>query len=71
MQGISSEQKTVKANPDGSVDAYFAAKPVEGKEGNWIQTMPGKGWFAFLRLYGPEQAWLDKTWRPSEITLAL
>jgi hypothetical protein len=22
-----------------------------------------------FRLYGPEQAWFDKTWRPSEIEL--
>jgi hypothetical protein len=23
------------------------------KEANWIQTIPGKGWFVMLRLYGP------------------
>ena len=36
---------------DGSVDLYFGAKAPEGKEANWIQTVPGKGWFACLRLY--------------------
>jgi hypothetical protein len=58
----------VKPNADGSVDVYFGPKAPSGKEGNWIQTIPGKGWFAFLRLYGPKQSWFDKTWRPGEIT---
>jgi hypothetical protein len=31
--------------------------------------MPGKGWFMLLRLYSPEEAFFDKTWRPSEIEL--
>ena len=22
-------------------------------ENNWVQTIPGKGWFMILRLYGP------------------
>jgi hypothetical protein len=26
-----------------------------------------KSWFVFLCLYGPEQPWFDKTWRPEEI----
>ena len=39
----------------------------ESYERNWIQTIPGKGWFAILRLYGPLDAWFDKTWRPGEI----
>ena len=41
----------------------------EGKESNWVQTVPGMGWHMLFRLYGPEQAWFDKTWRPSEIEL--
>jgi hypothetical protein len=36
-------------------------------DGNWIQTMPGKGWFVILRLYSPLQSFFDKTWRVSEI----
>jgi len=31
---------------------YFSpSKPTNAKEGTWIQTMPGKGWFLLLRLY--------------------
>jgi hypothetical protein len=47
----------------------FAPKPPEGKEGNWLQTVPGKAWFIILRMYGPLQPWLDKTWRVGEIEL--
>ncbi|NCG03507.1 MAG: DUF1214 domain-containing protein, partial [Actinomycetales bacterium] len=54
-------------DPDGSVLLTIGPqRPSEGA-GNWIQTRPGKGWFAILRLYGPEEAWFDKTWRPGEI----
>ena len=36
-------------------------------ESNWIQTIPGKGWCTYLRLYGPLEPWFDQTWRPGEI----
>ena len=58
------------ANPDGSTTIYFSpSKPADAKDGNWIQTMPGKGWFLLLRLYSPKESFFDKTWRPSEIEL--
>jgi len=44
-------------------------KTPAGKEGQWIQTVPGKGWFAYLRLYGPLDPWFDKTWKPGEFEL--
>ena len=66
---LSSDSGTVTTNADGSVDAYFAPTAPAGKESNWIQTMPGKGWFTILRLYGALEPWFDKTWRPGEIEL--
>jgi hypothetical protein len=48
---------------------YFGPRAPEVKENNWIQTVPGKGWFAILRLYGPLEPWFEKTWRPGEIVL--
>lgn len=57
------------ANADGSVDLYFGPQQPSGYESNWIQTIPGKGWFCLLRLYGPLEPWFDKTWRPGEIEL--
>jgi hypothetical protein len=53
---------------DGSTTVYFAPEQPDGVErGNWIQTVPGKGWFVLLRLYSPLEPFFDKTWRPSEI----
>ncbi|KAA1177223.1 DUF1254 domain-containing protein [Rhizobium tropici] len=53
-------------NSDGSVDLYFSPTAPEGKQANWIQTVPGKGWYTLLRLYGPLEPWFDKSWRPGE-----
>lgn len=56
-------------NHDGSVTLYFGPQAPEGKESNWIQTVPNKGWWVILRLYGPLEPWFDKTWRPGEFEL--
>jgi hypothetical protein len=29
--------------------------------------VPGKGWFTYIRLYGPLEAFFDQTWRPDDI----
>ena len=58
---------TVVPNDDGSFTIWFGPQPPEGHEHNWIQTVPGKSWFPMLRLYGPLEAWFDKTWKPSEV----
>jgi hypothetical protein len=62
-----SSQRGVQANPDGSYDIYFGPTAPQGKESNWIQTVPGKSFNVILRFYGPLQAWFDQTWRPSDI----
>ena len=64
---LGSQSGTVETNPDGSTDLYFGPVAPEGKENNWLQTVPGKGWWTILRLYNPLQPFFDKTWRPSEI----
>ena len=59
--------KGLLVNADGSVDVYFGPKAPVGKENNWMQTVPGKGWSTLLRLYSPLEPWFNKTWRPGEI----
>ncbi|MAI24711.1 MAG: hypothetical protein CMN75_01645 [Spirochaeta sp.] len=61
--------KDLVTNADGSTTIWFGPTPPKGHEANWIQTVPGKGWFICLRLYGPLESWFDKTWRPGEIEL--
>jgi hypothetical protein len=31
-----------------------------------IKTIPGKGWFVYFRIYGPEQAAFDGSWKPGD-----
>ena len=58
------------ANSDGTTTVYFGpSKPAAAKAGNWIQTMPNKGWFTLLRLYSPRESFFTKKWRPTEIEL--
>ena len=62
---INSMDKPV-ANADGSHDFYFGpTSPGEGK--NWLATVPGKGFFMNLRLYGPTKAFFDQTWKPDDL----
>ena len=65
----SSQTGDLVENSDGSIDLYFGPKAPEGLESNWVQTVPGKGWFTLLRLYGPLDPWFDQTWRPGEFEL--
>jgi hypothetical protein len=67
MPRVGSQSGTVEQNADGSTDVYFGPTAPAGHESNWIQTVPGKGWFGILRLYSPLQPFFDKSWRPSEI----
>jgi hypothetical protein len=57
-----------EADADGTTTVYFGpTQPANVKRGNWIQTMPGKGFFPMLRLYSPLEPFFAKTWRPSEV----
>ena len=66
---VGSQTEGVKQNEDGSYDIYFGPKAPAGFENNWLETVPGKGWFTILRIYGPLEPWIEKTWRPGEIEL--
>jgi len=64
---ITSYTPKLTINDDQSIDLYFGpSKPnIEGV--NWIKTDPEANWFGIFRLYGPEQAWFDKTWQLNDI----
>jgi hypothetical protein len=59
---ISSRKEDIVKNSDGSIDIYFGPKAPAGKEANWVQTEPGKGWFTYFRFYAPTEAFFDKSW---------
>ena len=69
LAGVDSTDKTLKVEADGSATVWSGPKAPEGHESNWVQTMPGKGWNVLLRLYGPEEAWFKKTWKPGDFEL--
>ncbi|MFI7838855.1 DUF1254 domain-containing protein [Pseudomonas asiatica] len=54
-------------NPDGSTDLYIGPKAPEGHEKNWLATAPGRGFFSILRLYAPEKAAIDGSWKPGDL----
>lgn len=56
-------------NPDGTFDLYFGPDVPAGEEANWIRTVPNQGWFILFRLYGPQQAYFDLSWKPDDIVL--
>jgi hypothetical protein len=66
---IGNQKKGIVVNADTSVDVWFGPTAPKGHESNWVQTIPGRGWSVLLRLYGPEQAWFDKSWKPGEFEL--
>jgi len=66
--GVSSSRK-LRTNADGSVDIYFGPEAPKGSE-NWIKTIPGQGWFAYFRWYGPTEPFFDKSWKLSDIEKA-
>jgi hypothetical protein len=49
-----------------SAELFFGPNPPAGGEGRWIKTIPGKGWFAYFRIYGPEEPAFDGSWRPGD-----
>ena len=67
--GVDSTSPDLAANEDGSYTVWFGPEPPDGKEGNWVQTTPGKGWNTLLRFYGPLEAFYDKSWKPGDFEI--
>ncbi len=64
---LGSLDKELRKNADGSVDIYFGPKAPAGLESNWLYTEPGKQWFPWFRLYGPEKPIFDKVFKLPDI----
>ena len=52
----------LKSNPDGSLDLYFGPEAPAGQESNWIETVPGRGFYPMFRFYSPTAPLFDGTW---------
>ncbi|CCV14361.1 DUF1254 domain-containing protein [Mesorhizobium sp. STM 4661] len=66
-----SGNEKLKANADGSVDLYFgpAGSAPAGSESNWIETVPGKGFYPFFRFYSPTAPLFAGTWTLPDVEL--
>ncbi|WP_007023658.1 DUF1254 domain-containing protein [Saccharomonospora iraqiensis] len=62
---VHSRSGAVAAEDTGETVVRFGPDAPRGREG--IRTVPGKGFFVVLRLYGPLRSWFDQTWRPGEL----
>ena len=49
---------------------YFGPTAPKGFEKNWIQTLPGKGYFLYFRFYAPTKAFFDKIWALNDVEKA-
>ena len=52
----------LRTNADGSFDMYFGPTAPSGQESNWIETVPGRGFYLMFRLYSPTAPLFDGTW---------
>jgi hypothetical protein len=48
----------------GTADLHFGPTAPTDDSGTWLQTVPGCGWFAYIRIYGPETPAFDGSWKP-------
>jgi hypothetical protein len=48
-----------------SVELYFGPKAPAG-QAHWVKTAPDKGWFTYFRIYGPDAAAFDGSWKPGD-----
>ncbi|MEJ5020116.1 DUF1254 domain-containing protein [Ochrobactrum vermis] len=48
------------------VNLFFGPEKPSGEDGRWIKTVPGRGWFAYIRIYGPQEPAFDGSWKPGD-----
>jgi hypothetical protein len=56
----------LKDKAGSAVELYFGPRAPAGHQGEWIKTIPGKGWFVYFRIFGPERPVFDGTWKPGD-----
>ncbi len=45
------------------VGLHFGPEQPPNTNGRWIKTIPGRGWFVYFRIYGPDAPAFDGTWQ--------
>jgi hypothetical protein len=65
--GVTSLDKGLKTNADGTVDIYFGPKAPKGQEANWTPTVKGRDYFLLFRFYGPTEKFFDKSYKLNDL----
>ena len=61
----------LKTSADGSLDLHFgpAGSAPAGEEANWIETLPGRGFYPMMRFYTPKEGLFDGSWKLPDVEL--
>ncbi len=59
----------LKGVTGASTDLFFGPSEPPNAAGRWIKTTPGKGWFAYFRIYGPDAPAFDGSWKPGDFQI--
>lgn len=63
---ISGNSEDLIYQDDGSLRILIGGEPPEGRVGNWLPA--GESFTRVtLRVYGPEKAMLERTWKPPQL----
>ena len=54
-------------NPTARSTSPSARKRQRARRRTGSKTVPGKGWFTYVRLYGPLEPFFEQTWKPDDI----
>ncbi|TLG77207.1 DUF1254 domain-containing protein [Culicoidibacter larvae] len=56
-------RQTFTPDKDGNITLYFGPDKPTVDNAPWIQTVPGKDWFVYFRIYGPTKPAFDNSWK--------
>jgi hypothetical protein len=59
-----------EAGETTSMTLHFGPEQTQGLSDRWLQTVPDRDWFCYLRIYGPGEAAFDGSWRPGDFHTA-
>jgi hypothetical protein len=50
-------------------ELHFGPSEPAGAQERWVKTIPGRGWFAYFRIYGPDRPAFNGAWKPGDFEM--
>ena len=61
---VGSKTPDLRTNDDDSITMMLGpGEPPKGWEANYVQTLPNRGWFPYMRAYGAKAEFFDDTYK--------